>query len=102
MKENHIKQEKMRARELRKSRWWQNLIRQNARCYYCEVGLAPEEVTMDHILPVSRGGYSKKGNIVACCKECNTKKQDLTPVEWHEFRLAKLTKVHHIGNHGNY
>ena len=83
-KKIHISVEKEKARELRKSRWWQTLIT-SANCYYCEVKLAPSEVTMDHILPISRGGKSTRGNVVPACKSCNTKKQSLTPVEWHDW-----------------
>jgi len=40
---------------------------------------------MDHIVPLSRGGKSTKGNIVAACKMCNNKKKYLLPVEWEEY-----------------
>ena len=36
---------------------------------------------LHHIVPVVRGGKYTKGNVVACCKECNNKKKYLTPVE---------------------
>jgi 5-methylcytosine-specific restriction endonuclease McrA len=41
----------------------------------------PEELTMDHIVPVVRGGKSTRGNVVPCCKECNSDKKYLTPAE---------------------
>ena len=77
---NHKKQ-KDKAKELRKSRWWQNLISSSPTCYYCEKILKKEEVTMDHVVPLSRGGLSSKGNIVPSCKPCNTKKRDQTASE---------------------
>jgi 5-methylcytosine-specific restriction endonuclease McrA len=40
---------------------------------------------MDHIVPLGRGGHSVRGNVVAACKPCNTKKQSLLPVEWEEY-----------------
>lgn len=40
---------------------------------------------MDHIVPVSRGGRSTKGNVVACCKECNSAKKQLLPMEWEAY-----------------
>jgi 5-methylcytosine-specific restriction endonuclease McrA len=40
---------------------------------------------MDHVVPISRGGKSTKGNIVPACKECNTKKNSLLPIEWEEY-----------------
>ena len=87
----NIKKEREKARQLRKSTWWQNLIRNKAKCYYCQKSLEHNETTMDHIVPVSRGGSSSKGNIVISCKECNNLKKDLTPVEWTLY-LDKLAK----------
>ena len=78
--ERHIKREREKARELRKSPFFQELLRKGI-CHYCGGRFAPEELTMDHIVPVVRGGKSTKGNVVACCKECNNKKKYLTPVE---------------------
>ncbi len=40
---------------------------------------------MDHIVPVSRGGMSTKGNVVPSCKPCNTKKKQLLPMEWDQY-----------------
>jgi 5-methylcytosine-specific restriction endonuclease McrA len=37
---------------------------------------------MDHIVPLSRGGKSAKGNVVPSCKECNNRKKQLLPMEW--------------------
>jgi 5-methylcytosine-specific restriction protein A len=82
--EAQIKKERAKARELRKSRWWQNLI-QKTNCYYCQIELDRNSVTMDHIVPISRGGRSTKGNVVPCCKECNNKKRSMTTIEWQEF-----------------
>ncbi len=79
-REKHIKREKDKARTLRKSRWWQTLI-SKARCYYCQCTLSTDTVSMDHIVPVSRGGFSQRGNVVPACKPCNTKKRDKTAVE---------------------
>jgi 5-methylcytosine-specific restriction endonuclease McrA len=78
--EASIKREKDAARELRKSRWWQNLI-QKTNCYYCGKEISGKQVSMDHIVPISRGGRSTKGNIAPSCKACNTKKKDQTASE---------------------
>ena len=79
-----IKREKAKARTLRKSRWWQNKI-SRGECYYCSSKCAPQALTMDHIVPIARGGKSVKGNLVPSCKECNTKKKILLPLEWQEY-----------------
>lgn len=46
---------------------------------------------MDHIVPLSRGGKSTKGNVVPACKGCNNKKKYMVPIEWEEY-LESLTE----------
>jgi 5-methylcytosine-specific restriction endonuclease McrA len=46
---------------------------------------------MDHLVPLVRGGVTSKSNVVPCCKECNSQKRDLLPVEWKEY-LEKLQR----------
>jgi len=75
-----LKREKAKARELRHSQWWKNLRGQGV-CYYCKESIPPKELTMDHKIPLSRGGKTTKGNLVTACKECNNKKKYLLPVE---------------------
>lgn len=89
--ETHVKREKQKARELRHSSWWKKKIATGV-CYYCGKKCKPSELTMDHVIPLSRGGYSEKINIVPCCKECNTKKKSLLPVEWEEY-IQSLKKI---------
>lgn len=87
----HLKKEKEKARQIRRSRWWQNKI-SHCSCYYCGMDLTPEAVTMDHILPLSRGGSSNKGNLATACKNCNNRKKNLTPVEWVAYLDGSLNK----------
>lgn len=82
--EETIKHEKSKARDLRKSRWWQNKL-SLCRCSYCGAEVPAKKLTMDHIVPIARGGRSTKGNITQCCKECNSKKKSLLPIEWQEY-----------------
>jgi 5-methylcytosine-specific restriction endonuclease McrA len=83
--EKHIKQEKEKARQLRKSNWWVSKVQKEKKCYYCSNSLALKEATMDHIVPISRGGKTSKGNLAVCCKDCNSKKKYYTPIEWQYF-----------------
>ncbi len=75
-----IQREKNKARELRKTQWWQSKL-QVGICHYCGEKFGAAELTMDHVIPVSRGGKSTKGNVVTACKACNNKKKYLTPVD---------------------
>jgi 5-methylcytosine-specific restriction enzyme A len=79
-----IKREKAKARELRNSAWWKRK-RSSGVCYYCGKKFKPIELTMDHLIPVVRGGKSVPGNLVPSCKECNNKKKYLLPMEWEEY-----------------
>lgn len=78
------KKEKEKARALKKKQWWKNKL-SAGKCYYCGKIAGAENLTMDHIVPIIRGGKSTKGNIVAACKECNSQKKYMTPVEWDEY-----------------
>lgn len=82
--EEQLRRERQKARELRKSQWWRNRIAAGE-CYYCGHHFAPTELTLDHIVPLVRGGRSTRGNCVPACKECNTRKRDLLPTEWQEY-----------------
>ena len=82
--ESVIKREKAKARELRKSRWWQQKT-SSCTCYYCGKKVAFKELTMDHLLPLAMGGRSTKDNLVPSCKSCNNKKKAMMPIEWQEF-----------------
>jgi len=75
-----IAREKAKARALRRTQWWQNLLNKGI-CHYCGEKFPAAELTMDHIVPLARGGKSTRGNIVPACKLCNNRKQYLTPVE---------------------
>jgi 5-methylcytosine-specific restriction endonuclease McrA len=57
------------------------LIRDRYLCQYCGKPLRSQEVTLDHILPRSRGGESNWENLAACCPLCNVKKGSKLPEE---------------------
>ncbi|MDA8100393.1 MAG: HNH endonuclease [Nitrospiraceae bacterium] len=82
--EAHIKREKAKARELRNSQWWKRK-RAAGICHYCGRKYPVDELTMDHLVPIVRGGKSVHGNVVPACKECNSKKKYLLPMEWEEY-----------------
>ena len=82
--DGYLRREKNKARELRQTQWWKRQCAKGT-CYYCGRKFAPKELTMDHIVPLSRGGRSTKGNVVPCCKECNARKKMKLPMEWDEY-----------------
>lgn len=50
-------------------------------CQYCGVG---SDLTVDHVIPRSKGGSSEWENVVACCASCNRRKADRLP---HQARM---------------
>ena len=79
-----LRKEKEKARDLRNSQWWK---RQTAKgsCHYCRRRFPPSELTMDHVIPLVRGGKSVRGNTVPACRECNGRKKYLLPLEWDQY-----------------
>ena len=87
-----VKKEREKAQKLRKTQWWLNLLQQGV-CHYCGRKFAARELTMDHIVPIARGGTSTQGNIVPACRDCNREKKLETPAE----RLLKQLEAERKG-----
>jgi 5-methylcytosine-specific restriction endonuclease McrA len=92
LEEADLKRERRKARELRGSQWWKRRVAKGE-CHYCRRSTPSKELTMDHIVPISRGGKSTKGNVAPCCKTCNTAKKQLLPIEWEEYLQTARTKA---------
>lgn len=59
---------------------WRYLLHQfNYSCAYCG---EKENLTKDHVIPISRGGRHSVGNIVPACQYCNFSKHNRLIVEW--------------------
>lgn len=69
-----------RCRHVRLSR--DNIfIRDNHQCQFCGDFFSYRDLTLDHVMPVSRGGGKSWENLVAACRGCNHKKGNQTPKE---------------------
>lgn len=51
----------------------------NNGCFYCGCRLTIELMTIDHLVPKSKGGSSELNNLVPSCAPCNTAKADNPP-----------------------
>jgi len=78
----------VRSRQNRVTNRHRILARDHYRCQYCGVKGTVFDLTLDHILPRSRGGRTLAENLVAACRECNNRKGDRTP---DEARMPLLT-----------
>ncbi len=83
------------------------LIRDKYTCQYCGKRFPASELTIDHIIPKSKGGLTKWDNVVACCKKCNEKKGHRSPWDANMTLVRKpsaptyiyfLHIVKHIGS----
>lgn len=72
------------------SRDWLRLVnRYHGCCFYCG---ASGRMSMDHVVPLSRGGVHSIGNLVPACVACNSSKRTRTIVEWRRrIGLAQLS-----------
>jgi 5-methylcytosine-specific restriction endonuclease McrA len=78
--QEQVRREREKARELRQSQWWKRK-RAAGICHHCGGKFPPKELTMDHLVPVIRGGKSNKGNLVPSCKDCNSRRKHSLPFE---------------------
>jgi 5-methylcytosine-specific restriction endonuclease McrA len=79
-----LRLEKARARALRQTAWWRRRVAPGL-CHYCRRAVGAKALTLDHVVPLVRGGRSIRANMVPACKDCNTKKQALLVWEWQAY-----------------
>jgi 5-methylcytosine-specific restriction endonuclease McrA len=58
------------------------LFAQAKGCAYCHEPMHPRDKTLDHVVPVSKGGIHSITNVVIACKSCNSRKRARTPEQW--------------------
>lgn len=76
-----------KPRKLRFSR--ENIYRRDEyTCQYCNTQFDSEDLTLDHVIPASRGGRKTWENIVTACTWCNNKKADKS-LEQFGIKLMK-------------
>ena len=76
-----------------KNKWWENRMditkfkRESDRvCHYCGKQISnKEDLTVDHVIPISKGGENSADNFVIACKACNREKANLNVERYSEF-----------------
>lgn len=77
-------------------RLWRQQIREKweHKCAYCE---SEENLTIDHIVPQSKGGMDFTKNVVCCCNSCNQSKGHIPWEEWYFsqefFNIDRYNKI---------
>src|SRR5581483_6786154 len=67
-------------------------------CQYCGLRLGEEQRSIDHLVPVSRGGLDEITNYITACRSCNSRKKDI-PLE--EFAKRINIVVEALPVHGD-
>ena len=67
------------------------IVRDKGTCQYCGAQTS-NDITIDHVIPVSRGGKTTFDNCVACCKKCNSAKNNALPSECNMTLLREPFK----------
>lgn len=77
-------------------------------CWYCGMELViydatkgmkinlPNELTLDHILPRTRGGSHHVSNLLPCCRSCNSTKSDMTVEEYRRYLARRKRNIPHF------
>ena len=97
MGNKEIKKEIKANKEIKDRNWWRNWSENRVDivkfkkeseniCYYCGKKItSKDDLTVDHVVPVSKGGENAKDNFVISCKACNREKSNLSVERYAEF-----------------
>ena len=72
------------------------LARDNYTCQYCHTVPPKHMLTVDHVLPRSRGGKTSWENVVTACQKCNGRKGSRTPAEANMILLTEPKRPRYI------
>ena len=72
------------------------LARDHYTCQYCSAQPGHNALTIDHVIPRSRGGVKRWDNVVAACRTCNQRKGSRTPKEAHMQLLREPFRPRYI------
>lgn len=71
-----------------------NILRRDL--YSCQYCRRSDNLTIDHVIPKSKGGDDSWENLITACIDCNNKKGDRTPEDSKMSLTKKPTKPSHI------
>jgi len=73
---------------LTSTEWLAILAQADGHCAYCD---KEAKLTLDHVIPLSKGGKHSKDNVVPACGHCNSSKGNKTLEEWNAKRLTQAS-----------
>lgn len=74
----------------------ERIKKEQHRCCYCGKKLVLEDRTIDHIVPLNRGGQTMEKNLAVACAECNLEKSDMTLEEYGTYLARKRELLDNI------
>lgn len=83
---------------------WQVFRKTRGRCIYCELEFSDihdPRFTLEHLIPISRGGHDDLSNVFPCCKKCNTSRGSMELNKWRLLLIEKRNTykgIYHITN----
>lgn len=85
IKKSFIFSQRARSRPLHRKEFFD---KQQGICHYCKKVTVYDKWTLDHLIPVSRGGANALSNKIGCCQKCNQLKGCLTEPEFFNLNLS--------------
>lgn len=85
--EEEIKKEREKARVLRQSRWWKQRLARGI-CHYCQRRFPPAALSMDHVVPLIRGGKTTRGTWSRLVRSATVRKSTSSP--WSGKHTCKI------------
>jgi 5-methylcytosine-specific restriction endonuclease McrA len=73
-------------------------LRDNHFCQYCYQKFSEKKLTIDHVIPLSKGGRHEWTNVVTACSVCNNRKGDKTPEKANLRLLTRPEKPRWLPN----
>jgi 5-methylcytosine-specific restriction endonuclease McrA len=86
------------SEELGKDTWIQVMSSTDWKCFYCDVELDKKNRTIDHVIPIDKGGKNIEENCVPSCLSCNCSKKHTLVTSWYGFRNLSEEKKTHLIN----
>ena len=70
--------------------------RRNTKCLYCNILLIDDNVTADHVIPISQGGSNCQVNLIVCCETCNFERGNMDFMEYLKSKNPTYKKSKYV------